>query len=114
MCLQAEAPQEDHGFVEERRLRLWSAQTRYQDLVYSAYLRVDHMEGTDPGSWVYEWSLIGDYFAEKGKKLAAKDDGDAEVGAGIGPRGIRWVAARDNHCIAIDIAGFVRKNGAER
>ena len=77
MYLQAEASQEDHGFVEERRLRLWSAQTRNQDLVYSTYLRIDHMEGTDPGSWVYEWSLIGDYFADKGKKLAAKDDGQA-------------------------------------
>jgi len=72
---------QDSGFVEERRLRLWSAQTGNRDLVYSTYLRIDHMEGTDPGSWVYEWSSIGDYFAENGHALADADDEMAARGA---------------------------------
>lgn len=58
-------------FVEARRLRLWSAQTKNRDLVYSTYRRVDHLEGTDPGSWVYEWSQIGTYFDDRGEELAA-------------------------------------------
>ena len=72
-----ESVRSDDGFVEERRLRLWSAQTQNRDLVYSTYLRVNHLEGTDPGSWVYEWSQIGNYFADRGEALAAADDPDA-------------------------------------
>jgi len=64
-------------FVEERRLRLWSAQTRNPDLIRSTYRRVDHMRGTDPGSWVYEWSQIGQYFAGRGEAFAKTDQSDA-------------------------------------
>jgi esterase FrsA len=64
----------DNELVEERRLRLWSAQTGNQDLVYSTVLRIDNKEGTDPGSWVYEWSSIGDYFADQGEQSARADD----------------------------------------
>lgn len=64
-------------FVEERRLRLWTAQTQNRDLVYSTYQRVDHLQGTDPGSWVYEWSHIADYFADQGETFAAADDRNA-------------------------------------
>ena len=69
----AEAAEEE--FVEERRLRLWSAQTGNPDLIRSTYLRVHRMEGTEPGSWVYEWSSIGDYFADRGETLAGSGDG---------------------------------------
>ncbi|MDH4109615.1 MAG: esterase FrsA [Gammaproteobacteria bacterium] len=61
----------DGELVEARRLRLWSAQTKNPDLVYSTYRRVDSLEGTGPTSWVYEWSQIGQYFADKGEELAA-------------------------------------------
>ena len=64
----------DEEFVEERRLRLWSAQTQNRDLVYSTYLRINHLEGTDPGSWVYEWSRIADYFVDRGEVFATNDD----------------------------------------
>lgn len=52
-------------------------QTKNRDLVYSTYLRINHLEGTDPHSWVYEWSQIGDYFANKGKKFAAASGDEA-------------------------------------
>jgi len=71
LFLYVQAAQSDEDFVEERRLRLWSAQTQNRDLVYSTYLRIDHMEGTDPGSWVYEWSQIGKYFADRGDALTS-------------------------------------------
>jgi len=74
VCLQAESGPDDAEFVEERRLRLWSAQTNNRDLVYSTYLRVSHLEGTDPGSWVYEWSQIGKYFGDRGAAFAAVDN----------------------------------------
>jgi len=77
VCLQAESNPNDEEFVEQRRLRLWSAQTRNPDLVYSTYLRIKHLEGTDPGSWVYEWSQIGEYFANRGKAFAADEEGEA-------------------------------------
>jgi esterase FrsA len=64
-------------FVEERRLRLWSAQTGNPDLIRSTYLRIDRMEGTEPGSWVYEWSSIGDYFADRGEVMADAGNGTA-------------------------------------
>jgi len=69
--LHAGAGTDDEPLVEERRLRLWSAQTGNRDLVYSTFLRVDHLRGTDPGSWVYEWSQIGKYFHDRGEALAA-------------------------------------------
>jgi esterase FrsA len=75
--LTAEPTRDDEGFVEERRLRLWSAQTKNRDLVYSTYLRIDHLEGVDPGSWVYEWSNIGKYFADRGEVFAAKGEREA-------------------------------------
>ena len=74
ICLQAEGTRNGEEFVEDRRLRLWSAQTQNRDLVYSTYLRIDHMEGTDPGSWVNEWSQIGRYFADRGEAFAAADE----------------------------------------
>lgn len=70
----AESVVEREEFVEDRRLRLWSAQTQNQDLIHSTYERVHQMQGTEPGSWVYEWSQIGQYFAERGEKYAADED----------------------------------------
>jgi esterase FrsA len=75
--LPAETTQHGEEFVEERRLRLWSAQTKNRDLVYSTYLRIDHLEGTDPGSWVYEWSNIAKYFAVRGEEFAKKEANEA-------------------------------------
>jgi esterase FrsA len=72
-CLRAEAIVGEEEFVEERRLKLWSAQTQNQDLIRSTYRRVSHMQGTDPGSWVYEWSQIGQYFADRGEAFADTD-----------------------------------------
>ena len=78
MLIPASLPAADgHGeeFVEERRLRLWSAQTGNPDLIRSTFLRIETMDGTDPGSWVYEWSSIGEYFADQGEALADAGDG---------------------------------------
>jgi esterase FrsA len=71
--------QGDHEeeLVEERRLRLWSAQTQNRDLVYSTYLRIHNLDNTEPGSWVYEWSRIADYFADKGDAFAADENREA-------------------------------------
>jgi esterase FrsA len=68
---------EEQELVEERRLRLWSAQTQNEDLVRSTYLRINNMQGTEAGSWVFEWSQIGKYFADRGEALAASDESDA-------------------------------------
>jgi len=76
-CLRAEAIVGEEEFVEERRLKLWSAQTQNQDLIRSTYRRVNHMQGTDPGSWVYEWSQIGQYFADRGDAFADTDKPNA-------------------------------------
>jgi esterase FrsA len=84
---------EEKEWVEERRLRLWSAQTGNRDLIYSTVLRIDNKEGTDPGSWVYEWSSIGDYFAEKGHAFANADD---------------KMAARDAYLTAAKFFGIAR------
>ena len=75
--LRAEETANGEGFVEERRLRLWSAQTQNRDLVHSTYARISHMRGTDPGSWVYEWSQVAQYFADRGEAFAAADEVDA-------------------------------------
>ena len=32
------------------------------------------MQGTDAGSWVFEWSQIGKYFADRGDAFAANDE----------------------------------------
>ena len=76
-CVQADDDIDGESFVEERRLRLWTAQTNNHDLVYSTYERINHLRGTDPGSWVYEWSHIGAYFAAQGEAHAADDEPDA-------------------------------------
>lgn len=77
VSLLAEDVQGNEPFVEERRLRLWSAQTQNRDLVYSTYRRIDHLEGMDPGSWVYEWSHIGKYFADQGETFEGTDEREA-------------------------------------
>lgn len=74
--LQAEDAHEKE-FVEERRLRLWSAQTKNEALIRSTYRRIDNVQTTDPGSWVYEWSQIGQYYADRGEAFAAADEPDA-------------------------------------
>lgn len=74
--LSCEVVAEDKEYVEERRLRLWSNQLHNPDLIRSTYLRVNHLEGEDPGSWVYEWSQIADYFTDKAKAYASADRGD--------------------------------------
>lgn len=85
---------EDNGeLVEERRLRLWSAQTGNRDLIYSTYLRIDNRDTTDPGSWVYEWSRIAEYFADKGDAFAANED---------------HAAARDTYLTAAKFYGIAR------
>ncbi len=76
-CLRAEEAADREELVEERRLRLWSAQTQNADLVRSTYRRINNTQGTEPGSWVYEWSQIGKYFADQGDALAANDEPDA-------------------------------------
>jgi esterase FrsA len=76
-CLQAGEVANEQEFVEERRLRLWSAQTQNQDLVHSTYNRVSHMRGTGPGSWVYEWSQIGQFFGDRGEAFSDAKDFDA-------------------------------------
>ena len=76
-CVLAAETADREELVEERRLRLWSAQTQNEDLVRSTYRRINRMQGTDPGSWVYEWSQIGRYFADKGDAYAANDEPDA-------------------------------------
>jgi len=87
------ASEGEEEFVEERRLRLWSNQLKNPDLVRSTYLRVNHMEGTDPGSWVYEWSAIADYFVVKGETLEAEGE---------------RVAARDAYLAAAKLYGVAR------
>jgi len=72
--VQAEGVANEEEFVEERRLRLWSAQTRNTDLVRSTYGRITHLRGTDPGSWVFEWSQIGKYFADRGEAFATANE----------------------------------------
>ncbi len=84
---------EDRQFVEERRLRLWSAQTKNRDLVYSTYRRIDHLRGEEPGSWVYEWSQIGAYFADAAESLAT---------------GGNRIAARDAYLTAAKFFGIAR------
>ena len=85
---------EDNGeLVEERRLRLWSAQTGNRDLIYSTYLRIDNRDTTDPGSWVYEWSRIAEYFADKGDAFAANED---------------YASARDAYLTAAKFYGIAR------
>lgn len=73
-CLAIRVSAADQNFVEERRLRLWSNQLHNPDLVRSTYLRVSHMQGEDPGSWVYEWSQIADYFTHKAEALESGGD----------------------------------------
>lgn len=63
----------DEEFVEERRLKLWSKQLHNPDLIRSTYLRINHLRGEGPGSWVYEWSQIADYFTNKAIAYAAAD-----------------------------------------
>jgi esterase FrsA len=75
--LYAKEPAGEKELVEERRLRLWSAQTRNEDLVRSTYRRIERMKGTDPGSWVYEWSQIGKYFGDRGEAMATANQPEA-------------------------------------
>lgn len=84
---------EDEEFVEERRLRLWSKQLQNPDLVRSTYGRINHLKGEDPGSWVFEWSQIADYFTDKAKAFESAGN---------------TIAARDAYLNAAKLYGVAR------
>lgn len=68
-----EAQASEPEFVELRRLKQWSNATKSPELVHTTYARIDRMRGDGPGSWVYEWSKVGEYFASLGAQFEAKE-----------------------------------------
>lgn len=64
--------------LNSRRLMQWDERGGVHDVVYSTFHRIDRYGADGPGSWIYEWSAIGEFYADRAKKReAARNDNGA-------------------------------------
>jgi dienelactone hydrolase len=55
--------------LEERRIRAYSYLGGNENIIRQAVQRIVRQEGDAPGGWVYEWSVLGKYYEDRGDTL---------------------------------------------
>jgi dienelactone hydrolase len=55
--------------LEERRIRAYAYLGGNENIIRQAVQRIVRQEGDAPGGWVYEWSVIGKYYEDRGDAL---------------------------------------------
>ncbi len=69
-----------HAVLEERRVRAYTGMGGDENVIRQTVARITKQDGDAPGSWVYEWRVLGEYyetrgdaFAKTGPRRAAQD-----------------------------------------
>jgi len=69
-----------HGVLEERRIRAYKEMGGDEHVIRQTVQRITKQDGDAPGSWVYEWRVLGEYyenlgdaFLKTGPRRAAQD-----------------------------------------
>jgi len=60
------------ALLEERRIRAFIYRGADEDVVRQTIQRITKQEGEAPGSWVYEWRVLGEYYENRGDVLAKR------------------------------------------
>ncbi len=55
--------------LEERRIRAYAYLGGDENIIRQAVQRIVRQEGDEPGGWVYEWSVLGKYYEDRGDAL---------------------------------------------
>jgi dienelactone hydrolase len=55
--------------IEERRIRAYTYLGGDENIIRQTVQRIVRQEGDEPGGWVYEWSLLGKYYEDRGDTL---------------------------------------------
>lgn len=55
--------------LEERRIRAYAYLGGNENIIRQAVERIVRQEGDAPGGWVYEWSVLGKYYEDRGDAL---------------------------------------------
>ena len=55
--------------LEERRIRAYAYLGGDENIIRQTVHRIVRQEGNEPGGWVYEWSVLGKYYEDRGDVL---------------------------------------------
>jgi dienelactone hydrolase len=55
--------------LEERRIRAYAYLGADENIIRQTLQRIVRQEGDAPGGWVYEWSVLGKYYDDRGDEL---------------------------------------------
>jgi dienelactone hydrolase len=61
-----------HGVLEERRIRAYTYLGGDENVIRQTVQRITRQDGDAPGSWVYEWRVLGEYYENLGDTIARR------------------------------------------
>ncbi len=61
-----------HAVLEERRIRAYTYLGGDENIIRQTVQRITKREGDAPGSWVYEWRILGEYYEGLGDAIAKR------------------------------------------
>jgi dienelactone hydrolase len=67
--------------LEERRIRAYAYLGGNENIIRLAVQRIVRQEGDAPGGWVYEWSVLGKYYEDRGDAIVKTGPRRAAVDA---------------------------------
>lgn len=59
-----------HAVLEERRIRAYTYLGGDENIIRQTVQRITKQDGDAPGSWVYEWRTLGEYYEARGDAIA--------------------------------------------
>ena len=65
--------------LEERRVRAYAYLGGDENIIRQTVQRIVRQEGDAPGGWVYEWSVLGNYYEDRGDSLLKSGDRHAAL-----------------------------------
>ena len=70
-----------HGVLEERRIRAYTYLGGDEHVIRQTVRRITRQDGDAPGSWVYEWRVLGEYYENLGDAIARRGPRRAAIDA---------------------------------
>ncbi len=61
-----------HAVLEERRIRAYTYLGGDENVIRQTVQRITKQDGDAPGSWVYEWRVLGEYYEGLGDAIAKR------------------------------------------
>ena len=64
--------EDGHAVLPERRIRAYTYLGGDEHVIRQTVKRITKQDGDAPGSWVYEWRVLGEYFENLGDEIAKR------------------------------------------